>query len=184
MWYNVKVRLSLSGDQSLSASTASRLQKENLLQKLQALDSKARRKGLAGLNASKSPLVALGMECDAEGNATKNSYGVFHLAWLAGKNPGWPAVVQREVDEVKQGIRDTHKARLRFVIWAGMGGSAEDKSAYVAAGLLNKQIAFELGTVEKTVKVHRARVMAKMGAQSLADLVRFADRLGLTSSGS
>lgn len=52
----------------------------------------------------------------------------------------------------------------------------------VVTGMLNKQIACELGTVEKTVKVHRARVMAKMGAQSLADLVRFADRLGITSS--
>ncbi len=51
----------------------------------------------------------------------------------------------------------------------------------VIAGRLNKQIAFELGTVEKTVKVHRARVMAKMGAQSVADLVRFADRLGIHS---
>ena len=52
----------------------------------------------------------------------------------------------------------------------------------VVTGMLNKQIAFELGTVEKTVKVHRARVMAKMGAQSLADLVRFADKLGIASS--
>ena len=51
----------------------------------------------------------------------------------------------------------------------------------VVRGMLNKQIAFELGTVEKTVKVHRARVIAKMGAQSLAELVRFADRLGIES---
>ena len=49
----------------------------------------------------------------------------------------------------------------------------------VVTGLLNKQIAHELGTVEKTVKVHRARVMAKMGAASVADLVRFAEKLGL-----
>jgi FixJ family two-component response regulator len=51
----------------------------------------------------------------------------------------------------------------------------------VVTGMLNKQIAFQLATVEKTVKVHRARVMTKMGAQSLADLVRFADRLGIES---
>jgi FixJ family two-component response regulator len=49
----------------------------------------------------------------------------------------------------------------------------------VVRGLLNKQVAFELGTVEKTVKVHRARVMAKMEAQSLADLVRLAERVGI-----
>jgi FixJ family two-component response regulator len=51
----------------------------------------------------------------------------------------------------------------------------------VVTGMLNKQVAFELGTVEKTIKVHRARVMGKMGAQSLADLVRFADKLGIRS---
>ena len=51
----------------------------------------------------------------------------------------------------------------------------------VVTGMLNKQIASQLGTVEKTVKVHRARIMAKMGAQSLADLVRFADKLSTHS---
>lgn len=44
--------------------------------------------------------------------------------------------------------------------------------AYVVAGKLNKQIAAELGTVEKTVKVHRGRMMAKMGVRTIADLVR------------
>ena len=49
----------------------------------------------------------------------------------------------------------------------------------VVKGLLNKQIAFELGIVEKTVKVHRARVMDKMQADSLAELVRMAETLRL-----
>jgi len=47
----------------------------------------------------------------------------------------------------------------------------------VARGLLNKQIAAELGTVEKTVKVHRGRVMKKLGVGSVADLVRLVDRI-------
>jgi RNA polymerase sigma factor (sigma-70 family) len=47
----------------------------------------------------------------------------------------------------------------------------------VADGMLNKQIGYELGIAEKTVKVHRARVLEKLGAASLADLVRMADRL-------
>jgi FixJ family two-component response regulator len=47
----------------------------------------------------------------------------------------------------------------------------------VVAGRLNKQIAAELGTAEKTVKVHRARVMKKMGARSLAELVLLAGHL-------
>jgi FixJ family two-component response regulator len=51
--------------------------------------------------------------------------------------------------------------------------------ALVVTGRLNKQIAAELGVVEKTVKVHRARVMDKMRAGSVAELVRLADGLGV-----
>jgi len=50
---------------------------------------------------------------------------------------------------------------------------------YVIAGRLNKQIAASLGTVEKTVKVHRGRMMAKLGVKSVADLVRLADKAGI-----
>lgn len=49
----------------------------------------------------------------------------------------------------------------------------------VVSGLLNKQVAAELGASEKTIKIHRARVMHKMQADSLADLVRMAERLGI-----
>jgi len=51
--------------------------------------------------------------------------------------------------------------------------------ALVVTGMLNKQIAFKLGISEKTVKVHRARVMEKMRAGSVAELVRLADRVGV-----
>lgn len=51
--------------------------------------------------------------------------------------------------------------------------------ALVVKGLLNKQIAGELGAAEKTVKVHRGRVMQKMQANSVADLVHMAERIGL-----
>ena len=50
--------------------------------------------------------------------------------------------------------------------------------AHVVSGKLNKQIAFKLGTTERTIKAHRARVMKKMQANSLADLIRLAEKVG------
>ncbi len=49
----------------------------------------------------------------------------------------------------------------------------------VVTGMLNKQIAFELGITESTIKVHRAQVMQKMSAESFADLVRLAEKAGV-----
>jgi len=50
---------------------------------------------------------------------------------------------------------------------------------HVVAGQLNKHIAADLGTVEKTIKVHRGRIMQKMGAASLVDLIRMTDLAGV-----
>lgn len=49
----------------------------------------------------------------------------------------------------------------------------------VISGLLNKQIAAEIGTTEATLKVHRSQLMRKMRAQSIADLMRMAERIGI-----
>ena len=73
---------------------------------------------------------------------------------------------RKEFDEIQRRV-DTMTPREREVM------------AWVVRGLLNKQIAFELGTVEKTIKVHRARVMEKMDVDSLAELVRLAERVGI-----
>jgi FixJ family two-component response regulator len=53
---------------------------------------------------------------------------------------------------------------------------------HVLAGRLNKQIAAELGTVEKTIKFHRANLMRKMDVHSVADLVKLAERAGVGST--
>ena len=55
--------------------------------------------------------------------------------------------------------------------------------AFVVGGLLNKQIAGELATAERTIKFHRAHIMEKMQAASLAELVRMAGRLGVATKG-
>lgn len=69
-------------------------------------------------------------------------------------------------------------ARIRSRL-ATLSPREREVMAGVVAGRLNKQIAGDLGIAEKTVKVHRGRVMEKMEADSVAELVRMADRLGL-----
>ena len=58
----------------------------------------------------------------------------------------------------------------------------KDILRYVIAGMLNKQIAFKLDIAEKTIKVHRGHIMEKLGVDSVADLVRFADKAAIKPS--
>jgi FixJ family two-component response regulator len=66
--------------------------------------------------------------------------------------------------------------RARF---ATLTPREQEVMAWVTGGLLNKQVAAEIGVTEITVKVHRGKVTRKMGAKSLADLVKMADILGI-----
>jgi FixJ family two-component response regulator len=69
-------------------------------------------------------------------------------------------------------------ARLQAV-FETLTGRERDVMALVASGLMNKQVAGELGLAEITVKIYRGQIMKKMGARSLADLVRMAETLGI-----
>ena len=72
-------------------------------------------------------------------------------------------------------------AELRAV-FETLTARERDVLALVASGLMNKQIAAEIGLAEITVKIHRGHIMRKMGAKSLADLVRMAEMLGVRRS--
>ncbi len=98
------------------------------------------RDGLGALNPEEDLLVRIGTEYDARGRVTKSSYGVFNLSWRAREHPEWVKTVESEVREIQERIRNAHKVPLRFVLWAGMGGSAEDKAMYNAAGLLRRGV--------------------------------------------
>ena len=77
-------------------------------------------------------------------------------------------------------VRDHHAAAADMHDrYASLTPREQEVMAWVVSGLLNKQIAGELGISEETVKVHRGHVMRKMGADSLADLVRMSGSLGI-----
>ncbi len=132
------VVLALFHDLPSSARYDEQLQNGDLPARLRLLDTRAQRKGLDDLDPSRNPLIGLGMELDAAGKVTKNSYGVFHLAWRAEQAADWGQRVMDELDEVRKSIKATHNTKLSFLLWAGMGGSAEDKAMYQAAGLLRR----------------------------------------------
>jgi FixJ family two-component response regulator len=89
------------------------------------------------------------------------------------------AAVRRALEKgrsVGQARQEDSEMRRRL---ASLTPRQRDVLEGVVAGRLNKQIAADLGIAEKTVKIHRGRVMSKMAAGSVAELVRLADRAGI-----
>jgi len=82
--------------------------------------------------------------------------------------------------QLKASAIEIHGLRTRYET---LTMRERDVLALVVAGLLNKQVAAELGSSEKTIKQHRGNVMRKMDAESLADLVVMAERLGVRPAG-
>jgi len=93
------------------------------------------------------------------------------------------------IDAIRRAVENDRKARqertaadeIRQRI-ASLTPRERQVLAHVVAGKLNKQIASDLGIAEKTIKVHRARVMQKMKVTSLAELVRLSSRAGITGT--
>jgi len=91
------------------------------------------------------------------------------------------ARAEREDSEIRSASASLNSIHARLAM---LTPREREVMTHVIAGRLNKQIAGDLGTVEKTVKVHRGRVMSKLGVRSVADLVRLAEKAGIARSGS
>lgn len=92
------------------------------------------------------------------------------------------------IDAIKEGLNRDREALEKFAEakdlqkrYESLTGREKEVFALVTTGALNKQIAHQLGTSERTVKAHRAQVVIKMQADSVAELVRMADRLGVVA---
>jgi FixJ family two-component response regulator len=99
-----------------------------------------------------------------------------------------PFRTQELLDAVRQALRRDGEGRLQRSETSELRRRLQTLTprehqvlTLVVTGLLNKQIAGELGTTEETIKVHRGRVMSKMAAGSLAELVRMAGKLKVSS---
>jgi len=88
--------------------------------------------------------------------------------------------IRRAVEHDRSRAADRSDLEAHRQRYQSLTPREQEVMALVVEGLLNKQSAAELGISEKTIKVHRARVMEKMGVESLAELVRLAQRLGIT----
>lgn len=87
------------------------------------------------------------------------------------------AITRHQEECAQQHRQDEQRRRLN-----ALSSREREVMHHVIAGRLNKQIAGDLGIAEKTVKVHRSRVMSKIGVRSVAQLVHLCDELGIGSA--
>jgi len=91
-------------------------------------------------------------------------------------------VIRNALDRSRTVLTDKAEIQTLRGCYASLTPREREVMTLVISGLLNKQVGGELGICENTVKYHRGQAMQKMKADSLADLVRMAARLGLTSA--
>lgn len=125
------------------------------------------------------PIVFLTGHAEVHSSVHAMKQGAVDLLQKPVREADLLAALERALDRdaktrEEHGVRATLQRR-----YATLTQREEEILAAIVTGQLNKQVAYALGIAERTVKLHRARVLQKMRADSLADLVRMAEHLGI-----
>lgn len=87
--------------------------------------------------------------------------------------------VHQAIEHDRRARRERNQLRELHKLIDSLTPREREVFTLIVTGMLNKQIAYQLGTSERTIKAHRSRIMEKMQAESLADLIRCAEKLGI-----
>lgn len=125
------------------------------------------------------PIIFLSGTADVPASVQAMKAGAVDFLTKPTQGEQFFAAVERAMEKDAK-ARQTRDERMTFESQLGRLTPRErEVLGHVVAGRLNKQIAASLGTVEKTIKVHRSRIMAKLQVRSVAELVRFSERAGI-----
>ena len=132
-----------------------------------------------GVNGDQRPIIFISGQGDVPTSVNAMKAGAVDFL----TKPLHDKLLLDAIARAEQADAAARKARVELGIIKAKVGTLTPRErevlSHVVAGRLNKQIAADLGTVEKTVKVHRGRMMEKLGVRTVADLVRLAEKAGV-----
>jgi FixJ family two-component response regulator len=127
--------------------------------------------------AENLPIIFMSGQADVRSSVRAMKAGAIDFLLKPFDDDQLCAAVQAALSLSSEDISRRNRVAKDHLAFTSLTPREQQVCLRIVRGLLNKQVGYELGTAEKTVKIQRARVMQKLGAQSLPDLVRLVERL-------